>query len=399
MFADPYFEKAGRFRPRIPGAPDEATTLAVIIPCMAEPELLQTLQSLLDCDPVPGKAEVIVLINEPENGPAEISALNLDTSAAARKWVISHEPEWLKFHIVGPVRLPAKWAGVGLARKTAMDEALSRFNRLDRPDGIIISLDADTLVERNYFRAIRDHFLLHPGDVGATIRFSHQTEEFPARQQQGIRIYEQYLFYFREALRFTGYPHAIYTVGSAFAVTARAYMKRGGMTRRKAGEDFYFLQTLTQLGKVGEITATCVYPSARVSQRVPFGTGPFMKKWMEKTDNEFLTYNFQAFRDLKLLFGHRSRLFRTETGEPETLVNALPEPVRAYLQQENLMTEIGELARNCRQAETFNERFFQIFNAFRILKFLNFAHPGFYEKSSLESCLTELEMKNDIITG
>jgi hypothetical protein len=163
------------------------------------------------------------------------------------------------------------------------------------------------------------------------------------------------------------------------------------MTRRKAGEDFYFLQTLTQLGTVGEITATCVHPSARVSQRVPFGTGPFMKKWMEKTDDEFLTYNFQAFRDLKHLFSQRSGLFRTEAGELQSLLNGLPEPVRAYLLQEELMKEIGELARNCSQSETFNERFFQIFNAFRILKFLNFAHPGYYDKMPLDMCISAME--------
>ena len=66
----------------------------------------------------------------------------------------------------------------------------------------------------------------------------------------------------------------MFTIGSAFAVTANAYIKRGGMTRSQAGEDFYFLQTLAQIGTVGEITTTKVYPSARLSDRIPFGTGP-----------------------------------------------------------------------------------------------------------------------------
>ena len=45
---------------------------------------------------------------------------------------------------------------------------------------------------------------------------------------------------------FVGYPDSIYTIGSAFAVRAEAYMKQGGMNRRQAGEDFYFLYKLTK---------------------------------------------------------------------------------------------------------------------------------------------------------
>ena len=33
--------------------------------------------------------------------------------------------------------------GVGLARKTGMDEAVRRFNAINNPEGIILNLDAD----------------------------------------------------------------------------------------------------------------------------------------------------------------------------------------------------------------------------------------------------------------
>jgi hypothetical protein len=253
-------------------------------------------------------------------------------------------------------------------------------------------LDADTLVEKNYFQAIAEDFRIHKEDVGATLRFSHPTEGFPERQKLGIRLYEQYLWYYKHALEYSGYPHALYTIGSAFAVKADAYMKRGGMTRRKAGEDFYFLQTLTQIGHVGEINATCVYPSARVSQRVPFGTGPFMKKWMDGSEDGYYTYNFQAFRDLKIFFEQRFHLFRMaklHSGAPEP---KWPEPILAFLKEENLWEDFEKLSKNCSRTEVFNDRFFQVFNAFRILKFLNFAHPRFYEKTPLEKCLYNLDL-------
>jgi len=103
-------------------------------------------------------------------------------------------------------------------------------------------------------------------------------------------------------LDFAGFPDSIYTIGSAFAVRAEAYVKQGGMNRRQAGEDFYFLNKLTKLGTVAEINDAFVFPSARVSDRVPFGTGAAMTKWMNEDEDLTKTYNFAAFQDLKRLF-------------------------------------------------------------------------------------------------
>ena len=49
--------------------------------------------------------------------------------------------------------MPAKDAGVGLARKTGMDEALYRFNMLGKPEGIILSYDADSLCWEKLFHS------------------------------------------------------------------------------------------------------------------------------------------------------------------------------------------------------------------------------------------------------
>jgi hypothetical protein len=49
------------------------------------------------------------------------------------------------------------------------------------------------------------------------------------------------------------------------------------MNTRTAGEDFYFLQALTKVlygkGRLPVKLPATVYPSARISNRVPFGTG------------------------------------------------------------------------------------------------------------------------------
>jgi hypothetical protein len=46
------------------------------------------------------------------------------------------------------------------------------------------------------------------------------------------------------------------------------------MSRRQAGEDFYFIQKVAMQGRYGECRTTRVHPSPRPSDRVPFGTGP-----------------------------------------------------------------------------------------------------------------------------
>ncbi len=387
MFAQAYFKRTNGYRPFITIPPHQDTSLIIVIPCLREPGILETLDSLSHCHPPRGKAEVIILINEPENCPEEVTTYNQATFTSVQSWMEGKGTSHLAFYPVGPVRLPAKWAGVGLARKAGMDEALYRFDLLEKPGGIIVSLDADTLVDDNYLTAIEDHFHSNPAHVGATIRFNHNTSGFPEKLAQGIRLYEQYMHYYKNASAWAGYPHALYTIGSAFAVTALAYMRRGGMTRRQAGEDFYFLQTLTQVGKVGEIDATCVYPSARVSQRVPFGTGPAMKKWMDGSDELYYTFDFAAFRDLKTLFVRREQLYKATTESLEAFVSSLPSPIAAFIREEKLGQRFLELSSNCSTPEVFKERFFQVFNAFKILKFLHFSHPRYYARILLEKAV------------
>jgi hypothetical protein len=386
MFANYYFEKTGRYVPLVTDEINKSTSLIVVIPCITEPDILQTLQSIYECNPLKCIAEILIIINESDNCSPEVTAYNTNTLFYVREWIETHRSDWLHFYPVGPICLPSKWAGGGMARKTGMDEALFRFNNLKNPDGIIVSLDADTLVEKNYLQAIADHFLHHPEDVGATIQFSHQMDGLPERHAEGIRLYEKFMHYYKESLTYTGFPYALYTVGSAFAVKAGAYLKRGGMTRRKAGEDFYFLQTLTQIGHIGEITTTCVHPSARISERCPFGTGMIMKNWMEGSSELLYTFNFRAFSDLKLFFSCKEQLYRIQDKDFEKVSQNWPEAIRAYISEEELMNEFIQLGANCSRIEVFCDRFFQIFNAFRILKFLNFAHPRFFRKVLLDEC-------------
>lgn len=396
MFANRYLERNNK-EALIDAEPSSRLGIIVVIPCFREPDIIKTLESLKQCELPEQHVEVIILINHSQVENDEIKNHNRQTKADVEQWNKKNNTTELKFFAVGPIELKKKWAGAGLARKSGMDEAVLRFNRLEKPNGIIISLDADTLVKPNYFTSIENHFRKHRKNVGATISFEHLQKGLEKKHREGIQLYEKYQLYYKEALRFAGYPHSMFTVGSAFAVTAEAYVKRGGMNRRQAGEDFYFLQNLAQLGPIGEIAETKVYPSARLSDRVPFGTGPVLQKWLTGEQDLSVTFNFRAFEDLKEFFDKKDLLFLKSKGEYLQEISVLPLSIKEFLIQSDFWKELDDLNRNCSSLKSFRTRFFQKFNAFKILKFLNFAHDEFCQKADLQEQLQLLNKKSSCL--
>lgn len=391
MFADRYIQNNVVYPPFIAEESSPFLSIIVVIPCLNEPAILQTLESLWACDPVDSWCEVIVGVNDSEDSAPAVKDFNESTYALLRQWKVNDRPG-LVLHPIYARSVKAKFAGAGMARKIIMDEAIRRFNTLERPDGIIVSLDSDCLVSSNYLKEIERVFSTPKNRIGATIRFRHRTEELSdQRQIEGIRMYEDYLHYYKEALEFTGFPHSIDTIGSAFAVRAEAYVRQGGMNRRQAGEDFYFLHKLTRLGKLAEINEACVYPSARVSDRVPFGTGAAMTKWMNHSDDLTLTYCFDAYVDLKHLFDKTDQLYKITKERYAEILPALPPAIREYLQEITFEEKLEEVNKNISSPESFKKRFFQAFDAFQVMKFLNRSHEKFYTRQKLYEAIGQLE--------
>lgn len=389
-FARHYMERHIQAPVLIGCDPSPDLGMVVVIPSCNEPELLETIESLSRCERADCGVEVIVVINEGGDCPAGVSTQNERSLSLLEDWKRRNPGVFFALYPLHLSPFPKKHAGVGLARKTGMDEAIRRFELLKKPEGVIISLDADTLVEPNYLRAIEKLFYLERNPVGATIRFEHRTAEVPrGLHREGIMLYEAYLHYYKEALAFCGYPHAIYTIGSAFAVRADAYVRQGGMSQRQAGEDFYFLHKLTQLGKLAELNTTCVYPSARLSDRVPFGTGAALQKWIKGDDRLRHTYNFRSFADLKVFFALPAFLYQTEHDDPEAW--GISESLFRFLKEDHFGEALNQIRRNSSSPAAFEKRFFQYFNAFKILKYMNFAHPGFYEYQDLYLARADLK--------
>jgi len=390
MFADRYIDKNIVYPEFIDAVVAPSVSIIVMIPCLNEPEIFRTLESLWSCEPIDSWCEVIVVVNESENSSPGVKSFNQETYGKLFDWKKDNDRDNLILHPIYARSVNAKHAGAGMARKIGMDEVIRRFNALNRPDGIIISLDADCLVSSNYLRRIESVFSKNKSCFAATLNFKHRVEEMAdPKQKLGIQLYEDYLHYYKKALDFSGFPDSIYTIGSAFAVRAEAYVKQGGMNRRQAGEDFYFLNKLTKLGTITEIDDVFVYPSARVSDRVPFGTGAAMTKWMNEDGDLSVTYNFAAFLDLKVLFDQVDSLFRNMADDK--FMTSLPVSIQEYLQLLEFSLKLAEINRNSSSLSSFRKRFFQFFDGFIILRFLNLAHQKYYPQQNLSEAIKQLK--------
>jgi len=389
MFADRYVEKNVVYPEFIETEVSPLVSMIVMIPCLNEPEIFRTLESLWSCEPIRSYCEVIVVVNESEKSSQAVRNFNQETYGKLFEWKRENDRENLVLHPIYARLVNAKHAGAGMARKIGMDEVVRRFNALNRPDGVIVSTDADCTFSVNYLRQIELAFS-QKSCFAATLNFEHRMDEMPdSRQRLGIKLYEDYLHYYKKALDFAGFPDSIYTIGSAFAVRADAYIKQGGMNRRQAGEDFYFLNKLTKLGKIIEINDAFVYPSARVSDRVPFGTGAAISKWMNEDGDLTMTYNFATFLDLKVLFDQVDSLFRNSV--QDVFLRSLPDSIQEYLQTIEFSSKLDEINQNSSSLFSFRKRFFQFFDGFLILRFLNLAHQKFYPRQNLSDAIEQLK--------
>ena len=358
----------------------EQTGIAVVIPVYLEEDYLDAcLNSIISAEKINTPVSVLLVVNSSERDTTEIVARQEKMFEYLEEQSQKLSEPGLKFFVLKKFGIRWKHAGVGAARKTGMDMAVWGFRNSGRYEGPIVSLDADVIIAPDYFKEIEKYFR-NEKNSGCTIYFEHDISTgTDAERAEAITQYELYLRYYKNALRYAGAPFAYHTVGSCFALRAGSYVRAGGMPRKQAGEDFYLIQKAAQMGGWGELNSTCVYPSSRPSDRVPFGTGPVVKDLMSG-DPVYKTYTPDAFYALKELFDKRADLYRITDSEYDTLLKAQDKPLRSFLIQDDFIRELEHLNKNCSSVNVFEKRFFEVFNAFKVVKYLNFVHNGYYEK-------------------
>lgn len=372
-----YLNKYSFREQQISVPPVQGVGLIVVIPAHDEADLIRSVSSLQNCEAPNGNIEVIVVFNASETAQQEIIDRNINVQIELEKWFKTVEQPKFELFCLKENKLPKKHAGVGLARKIGMDEAVRRFEMINNRKGVIVCFDADSQCEPNYFVEIEKHFQKHTKIGACSIHFEHPTEgtEFNSEVYEGISNYELHLRYYKNGLGYAGLPYAFHTIGSSMAVRAIAYCEQGGMNRRKAGEDFYFLQKFIAVGTLNELKAIKVIPSSRASHRVPFGTGRAIQEMLDDERDIEKSYAFECFEVIKECFKNVSLFYNSD--------EAIHPYLLEFVGELSWQRKLVELKQQSTTVERFEIRFFQWFNAFQTLKFIHFLRDTYFENKPL----------------
>ncbi|HXE96568.1 MAG TPA: glycosyltransferase family 2 protein [Dongiaceae bacterium] len=355
----------------ITDAPSRRFDGAIVIPSLAEAANLPLTLESLSCNPgeLLERFLVLVVVNQRTDASDAETADNLETLQMLPHWKQQYRLDnlfWVDAALAGNELPPRQ--GVGLARKIGLDLALPL---LDYPPGdpLLVCLDADTLVQSDYLPAITRHFARSTAG-GAAIPYRHRPAADPAGQG-AIDRYELFLRSYVLGLELAGSPYAFHTVGSAMACRASAYVTSGGMNRRQAGEDFYFLQQVHKTSGVAQLTGTVVHPSPRSSHRVPFGTGRAVGDMLSEGEQRLLFYQPYVFSIVgewlacvaESPAAAASSLLRDAAGISPVL--------HEFLEQAGFGDSWDNLKKNNRESARLSAAFHGWFDAFRTMRLIH----------------------------
>ena len=291
--------------------------------------------------------------------------------------------------------LPENNAGAGLARKIGMDLALTVFNYKTSSKKILICLDADCSVEKNYLTEIVENFN-NRNISAAVIKYSHSESGDPDTER-AITCYEIFLNYYELGLKLALSPYAFHSIGSTIACDYESYIKVEGMNKKKAGEDFYFLEKLIKNVKVEKIITTVVHPAPRISWRVPFGTGPRISRFLNNVQNEYLLYNpisFFILRDWLEVFLYGDDLTADEYLKKAGLID---NTLHNFLRSQKFGESWNKISANSSGIEQRQKQKILWFDGFRTLKLIHYLRDNEYNQINMFDALDKIlgELKID----
>ena len=335
--------------------------VSITIPMRNEKDPILVLKSIYKSNVDHAYYEIIIVLNQDQNTSKEIQKTNL------RAFQILNDfkgyNNYNNLHIIFIKDLPLKKSGVGLARKIAMDESLRRFESINKPNGLIVGLDADCVVDSFYVEKLIHLSNGAEGQMGYGFGFEHDQDLIP-ENTTAIVLYELHLRLYRHALLWAGHPHSQYTIGSALACTALGYAAQGGMNSRKAGEDFYFLQKFIKSGHFEFVPDIKVIPSSRISNRVPFGTGKAIIDY-HKTGIQ-VTYNLKSYVIISEFINNVNQWYQSGG----KLI--VPAQIIDFWEGDHLDMRLGEIMNETSEETSFMKRFFAWFDAFQAMKLLHY---------------------------
>ncbi|MDI6833553.1 MAG: hypothetical protein QMD02_06905 [Bacteroidales bacterium] len=243
---------------------------------------------------------------------------------------------------------------VGLARKLCIDSFLSFTNSND----IIVNMDADTYYPDNYFENITDIYNQLPLLSGVCAPYYHKIDNLPEDKARLMLRYEIFLHYYTLQLLLIKSPYAYMPIGSAMSFRVEAYKKAGGFKVKDAGEDFYTMQQIRKIGIISSWLDSTIYPAARISDRVVFGTGPAISLNLENQIKKYPFYPTYLFKKIEFYYQ-----ILEHSNSTDNIIKNLKEIIPEEI--------ILKIYKNHSQRDKFVHAIHEYFDAFHILKFLN----------------------------
>ena len=368
-----YLKKRGISGPwKIKPLITRAFNQAIVIPAYAELEFLPlTIESINQNKPeLLNQTLVVVVVNNANNSPQSIKDNNQLTIQKINE--NNYQFTLAVIDAASPgLELPLKHAGVGLARKIGMDLALPH---LTSPKSLIFCTDADTKVSPDYLSKVTQYFDSH-NTSAAVIGFDHLQSEDSAIND-AIGKYENFLKTTAEKMKNAGSPYGYVSMGSTIVCTAEAYCAVGGMPRKKATEDFYFLQELTKYCGVHNIPETLVFPSPRPISRVYLGTGYRMEQIQKGFDITNLYYSDDAYRYLSKWLQLGGHAWEKSLNDLLKDIKSIHPNLIGFLKIEGIETIWSKIQNNAPSELHFKEQFHRWFDGLKTIRFLKrFSSP------------------------
>lgn len=395
---------------RVEAGNAEDIHLAVVIPALMEYDnIRQLLSSLALNDPGYFRHTLVIfVVNNVINASEEIRTDNLRSMELLRSIISGEAPgdslidsvrsSGLRLALVDAsskgCELPEKDGGVGLARKIGMDLALKMFNYDSSMKNILVCLDADCTVERSYITSIYEAFSKNSFHA-AYVNFRHtipMENENAALDESTLAIicYEIFLRYYVLGLIAANSPYAFHTIGSTMACDYETYIKVEGMNKRKAAEDFYFMEKLSKHTDIVKINSTTVYPSPRGSWRVPFGTGQRVNRYLTHMQDEYLLYAPGSFLVLKEWL----KIFNSpdvyEAGYYLSRAGSIHPALKNFLEAQNFEGDWQKIVRNSKSGPQLQRQKRLWFDGFRTLKLIHHLRDNGFPPVNMFDALDEI---------
>lgn len=379
----------------------------IVIPAIQESENLpKLLASLLQCDKsMFTKTLFVFVINNLESSSPEVKKDNLRLLQYLRNVLRGNADELSQEIIsagmnIGVVdassvgfEMPEKDGGVGYARKIGMDLALNYFDYVSSQPRILVCLDADCTVSPNYLSALNE--IAEKKYSAGYFEYEHI---LPADddEKSAIITYEIFLRYYVLGLKFAGSPFAFDTIGSTMFCDAESYVRIGGMNKKKAAEDFYFLEKLAKITDINKISSAKVYPSSRRSWRVPFGTGQRINRYFAGTHKEDSLYDPKSFdilkQWLKTFFG--DDILTAE--KYLDLAGQIDSSLSEFLLNQSFPEAWTKIINETGKSDQLQKQKYFWFDGFRTLKLIHYLRDTRYPMINMFEALDQLLVNYDV---